>query len=68
MCIRDRRYVIATHNRKKLLELQRILSPLGIEAVTGEEIGIPLSAVSYTHLDVYKRQAADRTGNPGGQG
>ena len=42
------RYVIATHNRKKLLELQRILSPLGIEAVTGEEIGIPLTEAGET--------------------
>ena len=42
------RYVIATHNRKKLLELQRILSPLGIEAVTGEEIGIPLTEAEET--------------------
>ncbi len=42
------RFVIATHNRKKLGELQRILEPLGIQAVTGEEIGIPLTEAAET--------------------
>ena len=30
--------LIATHNNKKKIELQRILSPLGIEVVTAEDI------------------------------
>ena len=107
------RMIVATHNRKKLAELERILAPLGVEPVTGEDIGILLDeveetgttfeenaflkadaacrqtgmpavaddsglmvdaldgrpgvysaryageAVSYTHLDVYKRQPLD---------
>lgn len=42
------RYIIATHNTKKLTELARILSPLGIEAVTGEAVGCPLPEVEET--------------------
>ena len=42
------RFVIATHNRKKLGELQRILEPLGIQAVTGEDIGISLTEAAET--------------------
>ena len=59
-------FIIATHNRKKLAELERILAPLGISEQTAEQAGFELSeveetgatfeAVSYTHLDVYKRQ------------
>ena len=37
------RFVVATHNRKKLEELSRILSALDIEAVTGDQIGVVLS-------------------------
>ncbi len=37
------RFVVATHNRKKLEELSRILSALDIEAVTGDQIGVMLS-------------------------
>lgn len=37
------RFVIATHNAKKLKELGRILSDLNIEAVTGEQIGVTLT-------------------------
>lgn len=42
------RYIIATHNAKKLTELARILAPLGIEAVTGEAVGCPLPEVEET--------------------
>ena len=37
--------LIATHNNKKKTELQRILSPLGIEVVTAEDIGCELRDV-----------------------
>lgn len=37
------RFVVATHNRKKLEELSRILSALDIEAVTGDQVGVALS-------------------------
>ena len=30
------KFVIATHNKHKLQELQRILTPLGIEAITAD--------------------------------
>ena len=38
-------FVVATNNKKKLLELNRILIPLGIDAVTAKEIGIDLGDV-----------------------
>ncbi len=37
--------LIATHNMKKRVELERILSPLGIEIVTDDEIGCELRDV-----------------------
>ncbi len=40
-----KKFVIATNNKKKLIELSRILNPLGIEAVTAKEIGIDLGQV-----------------------
>ncbi|MCI8553696.1 MAG: XTP/dITP diphosphatase [Clostridiales bacterium] len=42
------RLIVATHNSKKLRELERILAPLGIEPVTGEMAGIPLDEVEET--------------------
>lgn len=42
------RYIIATHNAHKLVELQRILEPLGIEAVTDRDIGMELPEVEET--------------------
>ena len=39
------RYIIATHNKDKLVELSRILQPLGIEAVTDRDLGIELPEV-----------------------
>jgi len=38
-------FVIATNNRKKLAEIQRILTPLGIKAVTAADKGIDLGDV-----------------------
>jgi XTP/dITP diphosphohydrolase len=42
------RYIVATHNHKKLAELSRILQPLGIEAVTDADLGITLPEVEET--------------------
>lgn len=42
------KYVIATHNAHKLIELQRILEPLGIEAVTDRDLGLELPEVEET--------------------
>lgn len=39
------KFVIATNNKKKLLELKRILQPLGIDVVTANEIGVDLGDV-----------------------
>ncbi len=39
------KYIIGTNNPKKLIELQRILSPLGIGAVTAKQEGISLDDV-----------------------
>lgn len=39
------KFVVATNNKKKLVELNRILLPLGIDAVTANEIGIDLGNV-----------------------
>ncbi len=40
--------LIATHNKKKKVELDRILAPLGIEVVSDKDIGITLSDVEET--------------------
>lgn len=42
------KYIIATHNMKKLKELSRILLPLGIEAVTDRDLGIAITEVEET--------------------
>lgn len=38
-------FVLATNNKKKLKEMQRILSPLGIDVVTAKMLGIELPEV-----------------------
>ena len=39
------KFIIASNNKKKLVELERILNPLGINAVTPKEEGISLDDV-----------------------
>ena len=39
------KFIIATNNSKKLIELERILNPLGIDAVTAKQEGISLDDV-----------------------
>lgn len=41
-------FIIATHNKKKLAELERILSPLGVCAKTAEQAGFSLEDVEET--------------------
>ena len=42
------RFIIGTKNKKKLQELDRILHPLGIEAVSEQDLGITLEEVEET--------------------
>ncbi len=42
------KFIIATHNMKKRAEMERILSPLGIEVLTAEMAGITLTDVQET--------------------
>ena len=44
------KFIIASNNKKKLAELERILNPLGINAVTPKEEGITLDDVRRTEL------------------
>ena len=39
------RYIMATHNKDKIVEMSRILEPLGIEAVTDRDLGVELPEV-----------------------
>lgn len=42
------KFIIATNNPKKLVELERILNPLGINAVSAKEAGVKLDEVEET--------------------
>lgn len=42
------KFIIASNNQHKLIELSRILNPLGIEAVTAKQAGISLDDVEET--------------------
>ena len=42
------KFIITTNNAKKLVELERILNPLGIEAVSAKEAGVVLDDVDET--------------------
>ena len=42
------KFILATNNAKKLVELERILNPLGIEAVSAKEAGVVLDDVDET--------------------
>lgn len=42
------KFIIATNNKKKLVELERILKPLGIEAVSAKDAGVILDEVDET--------------------
>ncbi len=42
------KFIIATHNQKKLAEMQRILSPLGVDVLTADMAGFTLTDVEET--------------------
>ncbi len=42
------KFIIATNNQKKLIEMERILKPLGIEAVSAKDAGVVLEEVDET--------------------
>ena len=42
------KFILATNNAKKLIEMERILQPLGIEAVSAKEAGVVLDEVDET--------------------
>lgn len=42
------KFILATHNKKKCAEMQRILSPLGVEVYTAEMLGINLTDAEET--------------------
>jgi len=62
------KFIIATHNAKKLAELSRILLPLGVDAVTDEQIGLRLDEVEETGVTfeenalIKARAACEQTG------
>ena len=64
------RFIIATHNQKKLAEMQRILSPLGIDVLTAEMAGCTLSDVEETgttfreNAYLKAKSGCDETGYP----
>lgn len=63
-------FIIATNNEKKLIELDRILNPLGIKAVTAKSKGIDLGDVEETgstfseNAYIKAKAAYDKSGLP----
>lgn len=64
------KFIIATNNAQKLVELERILSPLGIDAVSPKDAGISLDDVEETgttfkeNSHIKAKAACDKTGYP----
>ena len=64
------KFIIATNNAKKLVELERILNPLGIEAVSAKEAGVVLDEVDETgttfseNAFIKANAAYEKTGMP----
>ena len=62
--------IIATHNRKKQSEMQRILSPLGFDVLTAEQAGVTLTDVEETgatfreNAYLKAKSGCDETGFP----
>ncbi len=63
-------FVIATGNAHKLIELERILNPLGIDAVSSKSLGVSLDDVEETgttfeeNAYLKAKAACDKTGLP----
>ena len=59
------KFVIATHNQHKLQELQRILAPLGIEAITADLSEVEETGTTFAENAFLKAQSACKeTGLP----
>lgn len=59
------KFVIATHNKHKLQELQRILTPLGIEAITADLSEVEETGTTFAENACLKAKAAcEETGLP----
>lgn len=59
------KFVIATHNQHKLQELQRILAPLGVEAITADLSEVEETGTTFAENAFLKAQSACReTGLP----
>lgn len=59
------KFVIATHNKHKLQELQRILTPLGIEAITADLSEVEEAGTTFAENACLKAKAAcEETGLP----
>lgn len=52
------KFIIATHNPKKLKELQRILEPLGIEVVTGDLTEVEETGTTFAENARLKAESA----------
>lgn len=65
-----RKFLIASNNAHKVIELNRILNPLGINAVTAKEYGVDLGDVEETgttfaeNAEIKARAAFEKTGIP----
>ena len=59
------KYVIATHNEHKVEEFHRILSPLGIEAVTADLKDVEETGTTFAeNAELKARAACEETGLP----
>ena len=64
------KFIIATNNAKKLIEMERILNPLGIEAVSAKDAGVVLDDVDETgatfreNAFIKANAAFEKTGMP----
>lgn len=52
------KFIIATHNQKKLKELQRILEPLGIDVITGDLTEVEETGTTFTENSRLKAESA----------
>ena len=64
------KFILASHNNKKLSEMQRILAPLGIDVVTADMVGRSLTDVEETgktfreNAYLKAKSGCDETGYP----